>query len=92
MELDLSTVQPSLAGPKRPQDRVELKDIKQRVLQVDGKAPLGNSGFGTKPPTRSSAGGPDASTPMGRTPSKITTAPSSSPRSPLHQHQQPRRA
>ncbi len=26
MELDLSTVQPSLAGPKRPQDRVLLKD------------------------------------------------------------------
>jgi aconitate hydratase len=26
LELDLSTVQPSLAGPKRPQDRVPLKD------------------------------------------------------------------
>jgi aconitate hydratase len=26
IELDLSTVQPSLAGPKRPQDRVALKD------------------------------------------------------------------
>jgi aconitate hydratase len=26
LELDLSTVQPSLAGPKRPQDRVTLKD------------------------------------------------------------------
>jgi len=26
LELDLSTVQPSLAGPKRPQDRVSLKD------------------------------------------------------------------
>ncbi len=26
LELDLSTVQPSLAGPKRPQDRVNLKD------------------------------------------------------------------
>ncbi|MGE3107129.1 MAG: aconitate hydratase AcnA [Phycisphaerales bacterium] len=28
LELDLSTVQPSLAGPKRPQDRVALKDVK----------------------------------------------------------------
>jgi aconitate hydratase len=28
LELDLSTVQPSLAGPKRPQDRVLLKDVK----------------------------------------------------------------
>src|SRR5205823_3037393 len=26
LELDLGTVQPSLAGPKRPQDRVALKD------------------------------------------------------------------
>ena len=26
LELDLATVQPSLAGPKRPQDRVALKD------------------------------------------------------------------
>ncbi len=28
LSLDLSTVQPSLAGPKRPQDRVALKDAK----------------------------------------------------------------
>ncbi len=27
-ELDLSTVQPSVAGPKRPQDRVLLKDVR----------------------------------------------------------------
>jgi aconitate hydratase len=27
LELDLSTVQPSLAGPKRPQDRVLLADM-----------------------------------------------------------------
>ena len=27
LELDLSTVEPSMAGPKRPQDRVLLKDI-----------------------------------------------------------------
>ncbi len=28
LELDLSTVEPCLAGPKRPQDRVALKDLK----------------------------------------------------------------
>ncbi|MEJ1159833.1 aconitate hydratase AcnA [Prosthecomicrobium sp. N25] len=28
LELDLGTVEPSLAGPKRPQDRVELKNVK----------------------------------------------------------------
>ncbi len=29
MELDLSTVEPSLAGPKRPQDRVPLRSAKK---------------------------------------------------------------
>jgi len=29
LSLDLSTVEPSLAGPKRPQDRVPLRDAKQ---------------------------------------------------------------
>ena len=29
LELDLSTVEPSLAGPKRPQDRVRLGDVKK---------------------------------------------------------------
>ncbi len=28
LELDLSTIEPSLAGPKRPQDRIGLKDMK----------------------------------------------------------------
>nr|WP_315267855.1 aconitate hydratase [Microbacterium lemovicicum] len=30
MELDLSTVVPSIAGPKRPQDRIELSQSKER--------------------------------------------------------------
>jgi aconitate hydratase len=29
VELDLSTVEPSLAGPRRPQDRIALRDAKQ---------------------------------------------------------------
>jgi aconitate hydratase len=29
LELDLGTVEPSLAGPKRPQDRVPLQDVKR---------------------------------------------------------------
>ncbi|HYE63645.1 MAG TPA: aconitate hydratase AcnA [Phycisphaerales bacterium] len=45
IELDLSTVQPSLAGPKRPQDRVLLKDVKGEFLKSLG-APLGNTAFG----------------------------------------------
>jgi aconitate hydratase len=32
LELDLSTVVPSLAGPKRPQDRVSLKDAAQAFI------------------------------------------------------------
>jgi len=34
LELDLSTVQPSLAGPKRPQDRVAMTDMKQTFDQL----------------------------------------------------------
>ncbi len=45
LELDISTVQPSLAGPKRPQDRVELKNLKSDFLRSLG-APAGNAGFG----------------------------------------------
>jgi aconitate hydratase len=45
LELDLSTVQPSLAGPKRPQDRVELRNIKSDFFRSLA-APLGNTSFG----------------------------------------------
>ena len=34
IELDLSTVDPSLAGPKRPQDRVPLKDSKKMFAEA----------------------------------------------------------
>ena len=34
VELDLSTVEPSLAGPKRPQDRVSLRQAKQKFEQA----------------------------------------------------------
>jgi aconitate hydratase len=33
IELDLSTVEPSLAGPKRPQDRVSLRQAKHKFQQ-----------------------------------------------------------
>ncbi|HVP61846.1 MAG TPA: aconitate hydratase AcnA [Myxococcaceae bacterium] len=43
LSLDLSTVEPSLAGPKRPQDRVPLKDAKQvfqkSLLEMVNTAP-----------------------------------------------------
>ena len=34
LELDLSTVEPSLAGPKRPQDRVSLRQSKLKFTQA----------------------------------------------------------
>ena len=34
LELDLSTVKPSVAGPARPQDRIELKDLKNKFITV----------------------------------------------------------
>ncbi len=44
LELDLSTVEPSMAGPMRPQDRVLLKDMKSRFQEVL-VAPVGPQGF-----------------------------------------------
>src|ERR687898_756629 len=34
VELDLSTVEPSLAGPRRPQDRVPLREAKDAFLRA----------------------------------------------------------
>jgi aconitate hydratase len=35
LELDMSTIVPSLAGPKRPQDRIELTNAKKQFLDSD---------------------------------------------------------
>ncbi len=48
LELDMSTVTPSLAGPKRPQDRVALREVKTRYRQAL-LAPVGPQGFGLTP-------------------------------------------
>ncbi len=45
VELDLSTVEPSLAGPKRPQDRIPLSRMKQ-AFGESLRAPVGPEGFG----------------------------------------------
>ncbi|MEW6412466.1 MAG: aconitate hydratase AcnA [Candidatus Zixiibacteriota bacterium] len=44
IELDISTVQPSLAGPKRPQDRVTLTDMKSEFSRALTK-PIKERGF-----------------------------------------------
>jgi aconitate hydratase len=45
LELDLSAVAPSLAGPKRPQDRIEIGDLKQQFTKLFS-APVPENGFG----------------------------------------------
>ncbi len=47
VEFDLSTVVPSVAGPKRPQDRIELKNLKQEFTTAFSK-PVTENGFGKK--------------------------------------------
>src|SRR5665213_2666947 len=39
MSLDLATVVPSMAGPKRPQDRINLPDVKKNFLDGLGAEP-----------------------------------------------------
>jgi aconitate hydratase len=47
VELDLSSVVPSLAGPKRPQDRIELPNLKREFTTIFSK-PVTESGFGKR--------------------------------------------
>ncbi|MBU6487624.1 MAG: aconitate hydratase AcnA [Burkholderiales bacterium] len=46
--LDLGTVAPSLAGPKRPQDRIEIGNMKSTFADLFVK-PVGENGFAKKP-------------------------------------------
>lgn len=45
IELDLATVVPSLAGPKRPQDRIELTNMKQEFNDII-RTPIDKGGYG----------------------------------------------
>jgi aconitate hydratase len=44
LELDMTTVEPSLAGPKRPQDRIPLQDMKV-AFKAALRAPADQRGF-----------------------------------------------
>jgi aconitate hydratase len=48
LELDLGTVAPSLAGPKRPQDRIEIGDVKAKFTQLFAR-PMTENGFAKRP-------------------------------------------
>ena len=45
LTLDLATIEPSLAGPRRPQDRIALRDLKSTFTGLFSK-PVKESGFG----------------------------------------------
>src|SRR5687768_4380685 len=77
LELDLSTIVPSIAGPKRPQDRVAMTDAKAAFRDaLPTYAPNGDSGVG---------GDPDdaASEPSSVDESVEETFPASDPASPF---------
>jgi len=48
LELNLATVLPSVAGPKRPQDRIELPKLKHEFITAFAR-PVTDGGFGMKP-------------------------------------------
>ena len=94
LELDLSTVVPSIAGPKRPQDRIALADAKEPSARtrnyVDDYARAVDEAVDERPPaTRRLADNGRSHRPSGRPTGTVadgasssTTAPSRSPRSP----------
>ncbi len=45
VELDLATVKPSVAGPKRPQDRIELPNLRREFFSAFQR-PVAENGFG----------------------------------------------
>ena len=48
VELNLATVAPSLAGPKRPQDRIEIGNVKANFAELFAK-PTSENGFNKNP-------------------------------------------
>ena len=60
LELDLSTVEPSLAGPRRPQDRVPLARFEEGVSDRPQRAAIGPARQDSRRPRRcrSSSGSP----------------------------------
>ncbi|HPU52921.1 MAG TPA: aconitate hydratase AcnA, partial [Burkholderiaceae bacterium] len=48
VKLDLSTVTPSVAGPKRPQDRIEIGNVRATFTELFSK-PIGENGFNQAP-------------------------------------------
>ncbi|HSS46164.1 MAG TPA: aconitate hydratase AcnA, partial [Burkholderiales bacterium] len=47
LELDLASIKPSVAGPKRPQDRIELGLLKNKFIELFSR-PVAENGFAKK--------------------------------------------
>ncbi len=45
LELDLAEIEPSVAGPKRPQDRIVLPELKEKFIELFQK-PTSENGYG----------------------------------------------
>lgn len=45
IELDLSKIKPSVSGPKRPQDRINIENVKSRFMELLTK-PITENGYG----------------------------------------------
>ncbi|MDD2708288.1 MAG: aconitate hydratase AcnA [Verrucomicrobiae bacterium] len=48
LDLDLGSVRPSVAGPKRPQDRIEISSVKEKWVEIFQK-PVSEGGYGKTP-------------------------------------------
>ena len=48
LDLDLATINPSVAGPKRPQDRIELSNLDDRFVELFSQ-PVASGGYGKEP-------------------------------------------
>jgi aconitate hydratase len=48
IDLDLATITPAVAGPKRPQDRIELSNLDERFKELFSK-PVAEGGYGKTP-------------------------------------------
>ena len=48
LSLDLDSIKPSVAGPKRPQDRIELPNLKSKFTELFSQ-PVADNGFAKKP-------------------------------------------
>ncbi|MBI1338530.1 MAG: aconitate hydratase AcnA [Phycisphaera sp.] len=74
LELDMSTVEPSLAGPKRPQDRITLKAMKTQWMQDLAVTFNRPDGAKDSTPTKMASEGGSSATAVAEAPAKPDSA------------------